>query len=71
LVSHGVEPERAIIAATRNGAEVLRAADEIGTLEAGKYADFTAVGGNPLEDMRAVHEVVAVAKEGRLLQFGD
>jgi imidazolonepropionase-like amidohydrolase len=71
LVQHGVEPERAIIAATRNGAEVLRAADEVGTLEAGKYADFTAVGGNPLEDMRAVHEVVAVAKEGRLLQFGD
>ena len=70
LVEHGVEPERAIIAATRNGAEVLRAADEIGTLEAGKYADFTAVAGNPLEDIRAVHEVVAVAKEGRLLRLG-
>jgi imidazolonepropionase-like amidohydrolase len=71
LVEHGVEPERAIIAATRNGAEVLRAADEIGTLETGKYADFTAVAGNPLEDIRAVHEVVAVAKEGRLLRLGD
>jgi imidazolonepropionase-like amidohydrolase len=71
LVEHGVEPERAIIAATRNGAEVLRAADEIGTLEAGKYADFTAVAGNPLENIRAVHEVVAVAKEGRLLRLGD
>jgi imidazolonepropionase-like amidohydrolase len=70
LVEHGVEPERAIIAATRNGAEVLRAADEIGTLEAGKYADFTAVTGNPLEDIRAVHEIVAVAKEGRLLRLG-
>jgi imidazolonepropionase-like amidohydrolase len=71
LVEHGVEPERAIIAATRNGAEVLRAADEIGTLEAGKYADFTAVTGNPLEDIRAVHGVVAVAKEGRLLRLED
>jgi len=71
LVEHGVEPERAIIAATRNGAEVLRAADEIGTLETGKYADFTAVAGNPLEDIRAVYEVVAVAKEGRLLRLED
>jgi imidazolonepropionase-like amidohydrolase len=71
LVEHGVEPERAIIAATRNGAEVLRAADEIGTLEAGKYADFTAVTGNPLEDIRAVYEVVAIAKEGRLLRLED
>jgi imidazolonepropionase-like amidohydrolase len=71
LVEHGVEPERAIIAATRNGAEVLRATDEIGTLETGKYADFTAVAGNPLEDIRAVYEVVAVAKEGRLLRLED
>jgi imidazolonepropionase-like amidohydrolase len=69
LVEHGVEPERAIIAATRNGAEVLRAADEVGTLEAGKHADFTAVAGNPLEDIRAVYEVMAVAKEGRLLRL--
>lgn len=67
LVQRGVDPERAIIAATSNGAEVLRSADEIGTLETGKYADFTAVSGNPLEDMRAVYDVVAVAKEGRLL----
>lgn len=71
LVRHGVEPEEAIVAATRNGAEVLRSAHEIGTLEAGKYADFVAVAGNPLDDIRAVREVVAVAKEGRLLVRAD
>ncbi len=67
LVQHGVEPEQAIVAATRHGAEVLRLADQIGTLEAGKYADFVALAGNPLEDIRAVYNVVAVAKEGQLL----
>lgn len=71
LVQHGIDPEQAIIAATRNGAEVLHAADDIGTLEAGKYADFTAVAGNPLEDIRAIYKVVAVAKEGRLLRHTD
>jgi imidazolonepropionase-like amidohydrolase len=67
LVQHGVEPEQAIVAATRHGAEVLKLADQIGTLEAGKYADFVALAGNPLEDIRAVYDVVAVAKEGHLL----
>jgi imidazolonepropionase-like amidohydrolase len=67
LVRRGIDPEQAIIAATRNGAEVSRVADDTGTLEAGKYADFTAVAGNPLEDIRSVYRVVAVAKEGRLL----
>jgi imidazolonepropionase-like amidohydrolase len=67
LVQHGVEPEQAIIAATRHGAEVSRLADESGTLEAGKYADFVAVAGNPLEDIRAVSDVLVVAKVGHLL----
>ena len=34
---------------------------------AGKYADFIAAAGNPLEDIRAVYQVVAVAKVGCLL----
>lgn len=67
LVGRGIEPEEAIVAATRRGAEVLRMADEVGTLEPGKLADFVAVDGNPLVDIRAVRHVVAVAKSGELL----
>lgn len=66
LVERGVEPEEAVIAATRNGAEVLGMADDMGTLAAGKVADFVAVAGDPLEDIRAVYDVVAVAREGYL-----
>lgn len=57
----------AITAGTRSGAEVLRLAREVGTLESGKIADFVAVAGNPLQDISAVRDVVAVAKEGELL----
>lgn len=67
LVERGVEPEDAVISATRHGAEVLGMSNELGTLEPGKLADFVAVAGDPLEDIRAVYDVVAVAKEGRLL----
>jgi imidazolonepropionase-like amidohydrolase len=67
LVERGVEPEEAVVAATRRGAEVLRLENELGTLEPGKRADFVAVTGNPLEDIGAVRNVVAVARDGELL----
>ena len=67
LVNHGVGAEDAIIAATRCGAEVLGIADEAGTLEPGKRADFVALRGNPLEDVRAVRDVAAVYKNGEPL----
>jgi imidazolonepropionase-like amidohydrolase len=67
LVERGVEPEEAVVAATRRGAEVLHLENELGTLEPGKRADFVAVAGNPLEDIGAVRNVVAVARDGELL----
>lgn len=68
LVEHGVEPEQALIAATRHGAKVLHLADDVGTLEIGKYADFVALADNPLKDIRAVYNIVAIAKYGGILQ---
>ena len=38
--------------------------DRLGTLEGGKIADIVAVDGNPLEDIRCMHRVVFVMKEG-------
>lgn len=66
LVEHGVSSEQAMIAATRNGAEVMGLSDEVGTLEPAKRADFVAISGNPLEDIKTIYDVVAVAKAGEL-----
>ncbi|MBI3966130.1 MAG: amidohydrolase family protein [Chloroflexi bacterium] len=51
FVRYGMSPSDAIVAATRNAAEVLRLSDQIGTLEPGKYADFLVVDGDPLADV--------------------
>lgn len=65
-VRRGLDPEQALLAATRNGAEVLGLADEIGTLETGKRADVVALAGDPLQDIGAVQRVAAVISGGRL-----
>ncbi|MAG36899.1 MAG: hypothetical protein CL878_11750, partial [Dehalococcoidia bacterium] len=41
--------------------------DRIGTVEPGKLADLLVIHGNPIEDMRALHDVAAVYQAGRLV----
>ena len=55
-----------IVAATRDGAEMLKVGDITGTLEAGKYADLLVIDGNPLENIRniAVEKMEVIMKEG-------
>jgi imidazolonepropionase-like amidohydrolase len=50
---------------TAVAAEACGVADRTGTLEVGKDADLLAVGGNPLEDLAALHNVTAVYVRGR------
>jgi imidazolonepropionase-like amidohydrolase len=52
----GYRPMEAIIAATKLGAEAMRMADRIGTLQAGKLADLIVVDGNPLEDISILED---------------
>jgi len=58
---------QALDSATRVAAECLGLEGEIGTLEAGKRADCLAVVGNPLEDLRALRQVKAVLRDGRVM----
>jgi imidazolonepropionase-like amidohydrolase len=51
LVENGMTPMQAIVASTSDAARLLEMDADIGTLEAGKYADLIVVDGDPLNDI--------------------
>jgi imidazolonepropionase-like amidohydrolase len=64
MVKFGLTPAQAIRAATSNAADLIGRAKDVGTLEAGKFADVIAVTGDPLQDVRALENVGFVMKGG-------
>ncbi len=64
MVDNGLEPMEAILAGTRNAADLLGIISEVGTVEPGKAADLVAVQGNPLRDISAMTRPVFVMREG-------
>lgn len=64
LVDHGFTPLEALTIVTCNNARVLRMQDDVGTLEAGKLADFVVLGADPLQEISNVRRVEAVFKGG-------
>jgi imidazolonepropionase-like amidohydrolase len=50
MVSAGLSPEQALLAATSRAAECL-GLDDVGTLEVGKWADFVVLGASPWNDI--------------------
>jgi imidazolonepropionase-like amidohydrolase len=56
MVNAGMTPMQVIVAATSRGAEYLRLA-ALGTLAAGKRADFLVLDGNPLDDIRNTRRI--------------
>jgi imidazolonepropionase-like amidohydrolase len=71
MVDYGMKPIDAIRSATLRGSELLRMEDEIGTIEAGKFADVIAVEGDPLEDIGALGRVTFVMKAGQVYKLAD
>ncbi len=65
-VQLGLPPAQAIVAATSRAAELLGIAD-LGTLAAGKSADFIVLDANPLEDINNTRRIVSVYLQGVLL----
>lgn len=67
LTRFGASNLEAIRAVTLSGAEVCGVADQIGSLEVGKAADFLLVDGDPTEDITAMNNVKLVCKDGVFL----
>lgn len=62
----GLTPLEAIVAATRFGAEVIGIADQVGTIEKGKWADLLILSKDPLEDIRNIRSIEQVVLNGRV-----
>ena len=59
-------PMAAIQSATIVSARVMKLDGELGSIEAGKRADFVLVDGNPVENISDIRRVVSVVKDGRM-----
>ena len=64
MVKYGMTPAQAIRAATSNAADLIGRSKDVGSVEAGKYADIIAVAADPLQDVRALENVGFVMKGG-------
>ena len=67
MVEAGMTPAQALRSATGVAADCLSAPD-IGTLEAGKWADFLVLGEDPLVDITATRSLEAVYLAGNLMR---
>ncbi|MHB8619341.1 MAG: metal-dependent hydrolase family protein, partial [Chloroflexota bacterium] len=69
LVSAGMRPEQALLAATRFAAEAMGLADSVGTIEKGRRADLLAVASNPLSDvgsLRGADTIQLIVRDGAI-----
>jgi hypothetical protein len=66
----GLTPMEAILAATRNPAEMIHREHEIGVIKPGSFADIVVVEGNPLEDIAKTRNIKMVFKEGAPVKLG-
>jgi len=68
MVNIGFTPYEAIATGTVNASKVVEqmiGVDEFGTIEVGKRADFILIGGNPLDDIANMQEILGVMAAGR------
>jgi imidazolonepropionase-like amidohydrolase len=68
MAKAGLTPRQVLTAATRDAARCQKLDAELGTLEAGKWADFVALDGDPLADITNTRKISAVYIAGNKVQ---
>jgi imidazolonepropionase-like amidohydrolase len=68
MVGLGMSPMNAIKSATSRAAEMLEMSGQIGVIAPGAYADFAAVNGDPLKDVKILENVQFVMKDGKVFR---
>jgi imidazolonepropionase-like amidohydrolase len=66
MVKFGMTPAGAIRAATSSAADLIGRSADVGSLEAGKYADLIAVTSSPLDKVETLEHVSFVMKGGKV-----
>jgi imidazolonepropionase-like amidohydrolase len=63
MVFCGLTPAEAIVAGTRTSAQILKL-DQLGSIAAGKSADFIVLDANPLDDILNTRKIASVYLDG-------
>jgi imidazolonepropionase-like amidohydrolase len=67
----GLTPMQILVDATQNAAKVFAAKPELGTVQAGKYADLVVLSADPLADIKNARKIDSVLKGGRMYQESE
>jgi imidazolonepropionase-like amidohydrolase len=68
MVDYGMEPTRALFAATSGNASILQLHHDLGSIQQGLLADLIAVTGDPTRDISVLRNVVFVMKGGEVVR---
>ena len=70
-VEAGIPPAEVLTLATLGSAKIAGRAERLGTIEAGKLADFILVDGDPTTDMSDIRKVTLTVKDGTIFHPTD
>ena len=68
MTRRGLSALEAIRAATTSAADLMGWADDVGSVDVGKFADLIAVQGDPTADITVLQRVKFVMKGGRVVK---